>query len=213
MNSPVIYLFAKKPVPGLVKTRLLDEFSMQQAADIASGLLHATVDRVCAAWPGQVVVSVWPDENHPAITKIKQKFDVQFDVQVPGELSHKMRAALHEGIAKHGAAAVLGCDIPHISKEILQSTFQSLCDGQNVIGPTEDGGFYLIGLTQVEDKIFENIDWGTESVLDCTLSGLDRCEIASPELLPSLRDLDTAEDVRWALQSFAWLHDYLPVLK
>ncbi|MDH3695288.1 MAG: TIGR04282 family arsenosugar biosynthesis glycosyltransferase [Gammaproteobacteria bacterium] len=213
MNTPVVYLFAKKPVPGSVKTRLLDEFSMQQAADIASGLLHATVARVCAVWPGQVIVCVWPDDNHPEFTQIKQKNSVEFSQQVTGDLGQKMHAALQEGITNHGAAAVLGCDIPHISKETLQSAFQSLCDGRNAIGPTDDGGFYLLGLTQANEKIFDNINWGTGSVLDRTLSGLERCKIAKPELLPSLRDIDTAEDVRWALQTFAWLHDYLPVLE
>lgn len=211
-DSPVIVLFAKKPIPGLVKTRLLDTYSEQQAADIASGLLLATVDRVYTDWPGKVIVSVWPDDDHPGFAEIKQNYDVEFTRQVPGDLGQKMLAVLRQGIESCGAAAVFGCDIPHIDADILKTAFNLLRDGQNIIGPTEDGGFYLLGLTQIDKKIFDNIEWGTESVFERTMNNLHDCEITKPETLATLRDIDTADDVAWALQSFDFLRDYLPEL-
>ncbi len=212
MSSPAIYLFAKKPAPGEVKTRLLDTFTAQQAADIATGLLRASVERVCAAWSGQVIVSVWPDDDHSSFTWIKQNHDITFTRQIPGNLGQKMLAVLREGVAMHGAAAVFGCDIPHLDPIILHKVFESLHDGHNVIGPTDDGGFYLIGLTQVEENMFNDIEWGTESVFERTLSNLRDCGVPKPEILPPQRDIDTAQDVEWAVQSFSWLRAYLPVL-
>ncbi len=210
VTKPIIYLFAKKPVQGEVKTRLLDEFNTREATDIAVGLLRATVDRVYAAWPGRVVISVWPDDNHPEFIRIKQKYDIAFTSQAPGDLGRKMYAALNKGIVDYGAAAVLGCDIPHIDVAVLAHSFHCLSNGRNVIGPAADGGFYLLGLTQTHPKMFKDIDWGTESVLQGTLKQFKQCGIAIPEMLATMRDIDTAADVRWTMQTYDWLRDYLP---
>jgi len=173
VNIPLI-LFAKAPVAGQVKTRLQSHCRAEQAAQIFEILLETTIQNVCQHWPGKVVLSVWLDHQHPFLQGLVKNYPLQLDHQVAGHLGEKMRAALDQwGFP----AAVMGCDVPHVPAATLKLAYHQLSNKQSVIGPSKDGGYYLLGLAEqqgldintISRALFADQAWGSESVLTTTL--------------------------------------------
>lgn len=205
MNSDVpLQIFAKTPVAGQVKTRLVPACSAEQAAEIAKILLHACIEKTTQHWPGAVVVSVWPTSNHPFIKQLADDFGVQIVVQEAGNLGTKMNA----GMQKFGyPTAILGSDAPHISAASLKRAYRLLETGSNVIGPSDDGGYYFIGLAQKSPLIFRDIEWGSEHVYRQTMVQAGHQQ--SFKILPSLNDIDTWQDLRSTVNLLPQLKHYL----
>lgn len=200
-----LLLFAKAPIAGKVKTRLTSHCSDQQAADLAKILIQASLEKVVAAWPGQVYLSVWLDQDHPFFGEMVNRYPIKMTSQCDGDLGEKMRHAL----ANFGyPAAVMGCDAPHVSEVTLQQAYQKLASGQSVIGPAKDGGYYLLGLTRDADSLFIDKPWGGEKVLEQTLACAEQAELQL-DLLDSLNDVDEWSDLLQLADSQAAIHDYL----
>ena len=190
-DSLPLLLFAKAPIAGQVKTRLTSDCSNQQAAEIAMLLMEASIQRACDCWPGSVYLSVWLDSNHPFFDEMQQRYPIQMAQQCEGDLGEKMRHAL----ATFGyPSAVMGCDAPHVEGATLKFAHQSLLNGKSVIGPSDDGGYYLLGLCQTADTLFENKPWGSQEVLANTLASADAMGL-DLLVLPSLNDVDEWPDL------------------
>ena len=201
-------VFAKQPVAGRVKTRLQPEFTPEKAAQVAEFLIRDTVELAVTSWPDPVYLCATPGVDHPLFRELAERFGVVLLDQGGDDLGARMRRALAYGIERHGAAAVLGCDVPHCDWEILDDANTALVGGRAVLGPTEDGGYYLIGLTETRSELFADVPWGGPRVLDVTL---DRANEIGLEftLLPSLRDIDTAADLWLIAQQHASLRRFL----
>jgi glycosyltransferase A (GT-A) superfamily protein (DUF2064 family) len=109
-----------------------------------------------------------------------------------------MRSALEEllGPRGYGAAMLVGADIPLLSAQHVCDARDTLqASGGVVLGPADDGGYYLIGMTQVDGGLFERIEWGTDTVLTDTLHAAERLSIEA-RLIASTYDIDTIEDLR-----------------
>jgi hypothetical protein len=119
-----------------------------------------------------------------------------------------MSVALAEGFARGGAAAIMGCDVPHCYWDTLDDAHLFLTQGKNVLGQTEDGGYYLIGLSRVAEGLFTHVEWGGKSVFNVTYARARDLNIDF-ELLPTLRDIDTADDLQAVAQVFEPLRRYL----
>ncbi len=123
--------------------------------------------------------------------------------QVQGDLGMRMRAAFsHVFAAGAGNAVLIGSDIPGIDTHLLADAFAALQNSAVVIGPSHDGGYYLIGLgADVADRLypllFEQIAWSTPEVFALTCERLMTAAIV-PAVLPTLRDIDTPEDLHFA---------------
>ena len=203
-NIPLI-LFAKAPVAGRVKTRLMTHCSATQAAEIAKILISATLRNARRYWPGRVILSVWPDLRHPFIRHSVADRPAELVVQPHGNLGEKM----HRSMQQYGyPAAILGCDAPHVSPAALQATWEHLQSGTPVIGPSHDGGYYLIGLAGDAPAIFDDIEWGTERVLAQTMQRADTVGLKFARL-PELHDIDTWDDVLAAASELPELELYL----
>ena len=194
-DKPRLYLFAKAPVPGAVKTRLTNRCTADQAAEIAAVLIRATVDLAVSEWPGEKYLCVWPDTSHPLFRELSTEYGLNLVVQADGDLGQKMYASLYQGIIQRGAAAVMGCDVPHCPGNVLNQAYTSLQAGQNVIGPSVDGGFYLLGMCQLNRAIFSEVKWGSSDVYETTLGSFHKHEIVSPVQLTTLRDIDYWDDL------------------
>lgn len=201
MKTPDLIIFAKQPVAGQVKTRLHQAYTAEEAARIAEFSLRSTLELVTATWPGEVYLYAWPDSTHPLFKELAQAFHVHLANQVAGDLGTKMRTALEEGIARNGAAAVMGSDVPHCPESTLEQAFDWLAKGKNVIGPCRDGGYYLIGLQQAEPELFRDIPWGEAGVLDITRARATALGFEFEDL-PTLRDLDRPEDVQVVAEAY-----------
>lgn len=186
------------PEPGQVKTRLQPSCSPERAAIIARELIIQSLELVTKSWPDELCLHVWPNVEHPFFKDLQSRYGVQLRPQVSGDLGTKMSAAISRGIHKVGAAAVMGCDVPHCPGEILSQAHEVLLRGENVIGLCEDGGYYFLGLTQHAPGLFENIPWGGDKVASATLARARALEISFGLQLPPLRDIDSWEDLEAA---------------
>ncbi|MBI3897739.1 MAG: TIGR04282 family arsenosugar biosynthesis glycosyltransferase [Gammaproteobacteria bacterium] len=208
MPQPALFIFAKQPIAGRVKTRLQPDFTPAQAAEIAAVLICETVTLAVRNWPGSVYLCGAPDSEHPLFATLADQFSVKLLDQGDGDLGARMQRALANGIAIHGAAAVIGSDVPHCPWTILDDANDLMARGHNVLGPAADGGYYFIGLTRPGRELFTDMAWGAGSVLAETLRRATAASIDF-KLLPSLRDIDTAADLWLVARQFAPLHRFL----
>jgi len=208
MPRPALIVFAKQPIPGAVKTRLQPDYTPQRAAAIAACLIRETVALAVSAWPGTVEVRAAPDAEHPLFREIVRRFGVSLSAQGTGDLGARMQRALTDGIEHAGAAAVLGCDVPHCAREILVDASTALAHGRSVLGPAQDGGYYLIGLNHAHPALFADVAWGGPRVCATTLERARAIGVQFT-LLPTLRDIDTAADLVSAAQQYPALREFL----
>lgn len=208
MRRIELTLFAKQPLPGQVKMRLQPHYTPEQAAEIAAFMISATVELAVSGWPNDVSLQAWPDQDHALFRELAARHGIHLATQRGADLGERMHNALSDGIARHRAAAILGCDVPQCRWEILDQANDWLARGQNVLGPTEDGGYYLIGLTQAQPGLFRDIPWGGPEVLAATLARARTLGVGF-ELLPRLRDVDTAEDLWLVAQCYEPLKRFL----
>ena len=208
MNQPELILFAKQPIPGQIKTRLQPQYTPEKAAEIGAFMIRATVELAVSAWPGKVTLSAWPGTDHLLFRQLAREFNIQLGSQVDGDLGAKMLDALGAGIERGGSAAVMGCDVPHCGWDVIDQANGWLARGRNVIGPTDDGGYYFIGLQRVYPELFSGMPWGSERVLEMTLARAEKLHIEF-DRLAKLRDIDTADDLWLVAQKYEPLKRFL----
>lgn len=200
-NSLPLYLYARTPVAGRVKTRMQTRFDADTCARLALAMIQTTVERAVRVWQGEVVLSVWPSTDHPEIDKIARAYPVRMETQVAGDLGEKMAYSLTEGVSNHGAAAVMGCDVPHFVASDFRAAYAALSRGRNVLGPAADGGFYFLGLNRVPPALFRGIEWGGQRVLEQLRASAKRCGIELHQRISTLTDLDDPEDLAIAIDT------------
>ena len=194
--DPALILFAKSPVPGRVTTRLMPQLNAQQAAQVAKLLIEHTVQLAVSNWSGPITLHTWPDTNNEVLKNLSATHGLRLVPQRQGDLGQKMYGSISELTEQGVPAAVMGCDVPHCPGELLCEARELLIQGQNVIGPTIDGGYYLIGLQKAWPEIFKGILWGGDHVMQNTLQAARSCGVHFTLLAP-LRDIDRFEDLQW----------------
>ncbi|MEX2523592.1 MAG: TIGR04282 family arsenosugar biosynthesis glycosyltransferase [Gammaproteobacteria bacterium] len=190
----VLIIFTKAPVPGRVNTRLIPALGEDVAKELYLELLRKTL--ATAATSGiNVRLYCTPDINHPQLVELAKEFGVSLHPQRGRNLGERMDNALHEILRDHKAAVLAGCDIPELSGEDLATACTRLCsDNDAVLGPAEDGGFYLIGLSRECRGLFDNMKWGQGDVLAEMRQRLQRLGMNVYEL-PEHWDVDRPRDV------------------
>lgn len=208
MKNPDLIIFSKQPVPGKTKTRLQEKCGEHKAAEISEFLIRSTVMLVTQYWPGEVFLYGWPNSNHPLFKSLATEFHITLADQGEGDLGFKMKQAFESHIDRQGAAAIMGIDIPHCSGDTIERAYELLADDENVIGPTDDGGYYFMGLSKKSEMLFSGIDWGTQSVLQKTMERAKQDNIEF-EMLPMLKDIDTWDDLWIVSQIFEPLRQFI----
>jgi rSAM/selenodomain-associated transferase 1 len=193
----VLGVFVKAPVAGRVKTRLAAELGPRQAAHLYRQLGH-TVVASCVG-PGQYRTVVWfaPRGSRAAVRSWLGDLAVDaFLPQQGADLGARLAAAF-AGHFQAGAAGVtiIGSDCPGVAGGVVSDAFAALRRADAVIGPTLDGGYYLIALKKPEPGLFDDVAWSTPEVLETTLSKARKLGLKIA-MLPRLRDVDTARDAR-----------------
>ena len=191
-KDKALILFAKSPLPGQVKTRLLPEYTAQQAAVIHQQLVEYAVSRLARTSSYDFQLHCSPDENHRFFQYLKTIYKVSLQCQAQGDLGERMSQALFNALLEYKKVVLIGSDVPAINAGYIQSAFEALDDNQIVLGPADDGGYVLVGLTQPKPMMFDQINWGSEQVLQQTI---DRLSPEYPLLLDTLWDVDRPEDV------------------
>jgi len=204
VNLPLL-LFAKAPIAGKVKTRLQSHCSPEQAAEIACILMEESIRNATKHWPGSTYLSVWLDSEHPFFSKMKEQYATEIVQQCDGGLGAKMQHALD---TFGYPAAVMGCDAPHVTPHTLRSAYQHLQQGVSVVGPSEDGGYYLLGLSEPANELFTDIPWGGNQVLERTLIAASQIQRKLVRL-DALNDVDEWRDLASVVSDLPTLSNYL----
>ncbi|MBX9632623.1 MAG: TIGR04282 family arsenosugar biosynthesis glycosyltransferase [Burkholderiales bacterium] len=164
-----ILVFAKAPDPGKVKTRLASHIGEGPAAVLAARLALRTLATACEAGVGDVELWCAPDTVHPFFDLCRRRHGVALHVQVGDDLGARMNHALNSALQRTPAAILIGSDIPGLAPTDLRLAAASLAAGDDaVFGPAEDGGYWLIGLSKVDEAIFADMPWGGSNVLSAT---------------------------------------------
>ncbi len=137
---------------------------------------------------------------HPFFGAMKTRFKIPIWDQIGDDLGARMAQAFQIALGNpYKSGIIIGTDIPGITGSILSAAFKSLEEHDVVMGPTEDGGYYLIGLKNNVPELFENIAWSTGTVFSVTQEKAKELGL-SLKILPKLRDLDTEEDLHVFIQ-------------
>lgn len=203
-------VFAKAPAPGRVKTRLSPPLTIDEAVRVAWICLGETVRRVVP--PPHVARGFLFLEGAPSpeIRYLAAERRLTILPQVPGDLGARLHGAfrhLQEQGARHVIA--IGTDTPHLDPDLVVESFDALEQNDIVIGPAEDGGYYLIGMRGPVDGMFDSIAWGTDHVLRATLERA-RMLRRTVGLLPTGYDIDDASTLRRAAHEYG---SRLPALR
>lgn len=193
--APILNLFAKVPVAGQVKTRLIPRLGPQGAAQLARQFIFYTLDRTTCEWPGDRVLWLWPDIDEELATAVQRRFPVDIRQQVVGDLGVKMMAALQSDLESGLASAVMGCDLIHTPAAALALAGRQMIAGENTFGNTEDGGFWLLGLNQPAPTLFDGIDWRLPNSGQATLERAAGCNIQFGHRAPTMYDIDYPQDL------------------
>jgi rSAM/selenodomain-associated transferase 1 len=191
-----LLFFIKNPEGGKVKTRLASALGEEQAVklykrfmlEMLSSLNRGTFLFYLCFYPGDSLENLkkWLGEEY------------LYMPQYGGDLGERMENCFMEAFAMNFKRVVLiGSDIPDLPLEFIEEAFTSLKEKDAVIGPSLDGGYYLIGFKDktFSSKVFKGISWSTERVFEQTTKILEREGLTVHSLKP-LRDIDTIEDLR-----------------
>jgi rSAM/selenodomain-associated transferase 1 len=186
--SPRVILFTRFPESGSAKTRLIPALGAERAAQLHRVLTERTVQAVRSS--GLMLELRTTGAPTAAFEEWLGRLSI-ID-QGEGDLGNRLSRA-----GPPYPTIFIGADAPDLTPALLQLAAHELQNASAVIGPAEDGGYWLLGLSHPVDAVFEGIEWGTSSVFGQTMDRLAAARI-DPVLLPKLADCDRPEDLaRW----------------
>ena len=197
MSSHLI-VFVKNPEPGTVKTRLQTRYSPEQAAGIYRAFILDTLENALTVPAKAHRVAYAPSTAEAEIQQLCGP-SWQLTPQAETDLGDRMYLALNQSLqAGASRAVIVGTDIPSLPAQHIHQAFDILSDRDVVLGPSTDGGYYLVGLSRPVRSIFQNIEWSTDRVLIQTLERIHSADL-SLGLVPPWYDIDTPEELDFLL--------------
>lgn len=198
-RDAVLMQFAKWPEAGRVKTRLVPALGVSGALDAHITLTQTVLSNLCDAGP---TVQFWWDREQASVPAaasglvrdIEQRGVVQ-KVQRGDDLGQRMLDALGTGLEHYSLAMIVGSDCPSVEPDYVHQAIAMLQAHDVVLGPSDDGGYVLIGARRVIPHMLDGIEWGTASALEQTRNRLQELGLGVGLLEPRW-DVDEPED--WA---------------
>ena len=189
-------VFAKAPVAGTVKTRLIPLLGAEGAATLHRKLLLQTLSTAVEADLGPVELHAAPDVRDPFLIDAAKRAGVALLPQRGDDLGARMSNAFAEALARHSRVIIIGTDCPVLEPRHLGKTSAALdADHKAAFIPAEDGGYVLIALSQWDHLLFDNMRWGTDTVMADTRARLTQLKWRWHEL-ETLWDIDRPADYR-----------------
>ena len=197
-----LIVFVKNPIPGAVKTRLQTRYAPDQVAALYTAFVRDVLARAESIDIDQRVIAFDPPD---AESEVRALFgggieaQWQYVPQVQDDLGARMREALVQQLDAGASAAVLiGTDIPSLPARHITRAFDLLRAKDVVLGPSTDGGYYLVGISKPMPEIFEDVEWSTSSVLAQTIDRVQRAG-HTLGLVPPYFDVDTPDELDFLL--------------
>ncbi len=191
-----LIIFTRYPEPGKTKTRLIPALGAEGAANFQRQMTEKTVQTVRElAASSSVSLEVRYTGGNLELMQGWLGADLQYNLQGDGDLGDRLQESFEMAFDTGKSAIIaIGTDCLDLSVEILAEAFEKLQKQEIVIGPADDGGYYLIGLSRWIPEIFIGISWGTSEVFQQTLMICKKLNL-SVEFLPMLADIDRPEDL------------------
>ncbi len=189
MTKELLIVFVKNPRIGRVKTRLAETLGDHAALSIYRKLVTHT-HTITRSLPQEKVV-FFSDFIEPGL------FDQNFlmEVQRGSDLGERMEKAFNWGFEQgYARICIIGSDCLELDSATILQGFESLKRNQVVIGPSEDGGYYLLGMRELHQDLFRDKSWSTEKVYSQTVDTINSLQLTH-ENLPVLKDIDHEGDL------------------
>ena len=192
MYHSALIIFVKNPEKGKVKTRLAETIGDEKALAVYNELLQITKS---VADPLSVEKQIWysrfVDEDD-----LWEQGPYEKHSQKGESLGQRMQSAFQKAFSSgHQKVVIIGSDCASIRTEIVREAFDELVDHDLVVGPAQDGGYYLLGMSEFYPALFEDKTWSTSSVFESTMAQVENLNL-SYHLLSTLNDIDTEDDLR-----------------
>ena len=194
MSNPILVIMAKEPRVGLTKTRLCPPLTLDEAARLYEALLRDSISLTYDLEGIDLAIAVTPPESIAYFKGISPPDTLLIPVEcidIGDCLTQVLGNLLDMG---YPSALAFNADGPSVPQGYIQAAVGLLDECDVVLGPSEDGGYYLVGLKQLHREIFEGATWSTPKVLNQTLTKIQELGLKA-ELLPPWYDVDTAADI------------------
>ena len=164
-KNPALIIFIKNPIPGKAKTRIAQTAGIKKAHEIYLQLLEITRGYTTKTQAKKYLFydQFIDHEDEWEESHFEKK------LQSDGDLGKRMACAFDEISKKHEQIVIIGSDCPYLSSKKLEAALAVLQKTEIVIGPSTDGGYYLLGMKNFHPELFENILWSTSSVFQKTI--------------------------------------------
>jgi rSAM/selenodomain-associated transferase 1 len=202
-----LLVFARLPEPGRVKTRLAAEIGPDRALAVYESMVRDTIASIGPSTPDTEIEFLWPPTPAANGASLRAFAPHAVGMQTGATLGDRLSMAFSERFFFHRTDKIvaIGVDDPLLPRELIDHAFALLDSCEYVLGPAEDGGYYLVGCRGMsfEPSIFQGIAWGTPSVLSNTI-GRIAATGRTMALLPRRFDIDTAEDLERYARELGW---------
>lgn len=185
-----LILFIKNPVIGSVKTRLAETIGEELALQVYMDLMQKSCKETLAVsaerylfYSKEIVKDNW------SVEQFKKR------LQAEGSLGFKMKSAFAEVVKKNSKTIIIGSDCYDLTSRHIELAFKELDANDLVLGPANDGGYYLLGMKKFIPELFEGIAWSTELVMQQTLKKADQLDL-KVKCLQELIDIDNIADLK-----------------
>lgn len=200
-----IAVLAKAPIAGKANTRLIPLLGEVGAAQLHQQLTFQALETACATAPGNVTLFTGSDPEHPFFAECVRRYGIPLVPQQGDDIGERMLHAIQHLSSKLDRVLLIGTDCPALTPDNLRDAEKALHgDTRMVFIPAEDGGYVLVGATDVAPAAFSNVNWGTADVMSQTrtqLSGIGWKRSREWVELPTLWDVDRPDDYRRAISS------------
>jgi rSAM/selenodomain-associated transferase 1 len=200
-NDLTVIVFAKAPVAGYVKTRLIPLLGARGAAALQRQLIERTLATAKGVCTGHMELHCAPDCRNVFLRACAERYGARLASQTDGDLGHRMASAFSSALSRSRHVILVGTDCAVLTTDHLREAHRMLQAGADaVIAPAEDGGYALIGPRRLDARLFVSIDWGTSAVMNQTEARLSELGWQW-QALDKVWDVDRPDDYRRLLAS------------
>lgn len=193
-----IAVFARAPIPGQAKTRLIPRLGPDGAARLQRRLIEAALARASALPGARVTLWTTAASDDADARAAAAEVGAEVRTQLGADLGARMAHAFSRTLDARRPMLLIGTDCPAQTVDDLRAAVAALRSADAVVQPAEDGGYVLIGLNEPRPALFNGIAWGSDGVLAATRARAEEHGIRLAEL-PTCWDLDRSEDLDRAL--------------
>lgn len=210
--SEVLAVFARAPRLGQVKTRLSPPLTPEQCLELHRALVEDTLEQLRRVRRPELEKMLLLSEPLEEGETLRVPDDFAQAIQSGGSLGERLASLFYTSFRRGvSRVVVLGSDSPTLPMDVVHDAFDHLENGKVIVGPAEDGGYYLIGSSEWIPEMFQSIDWGSSRVLEQTVESLTAKNLDVDRLV-SWYDVDRPEDLEKLREEIAYLKRAAPEL-